>query len=230
MAIHLPPQETPKEGIAAVLTGDVVSSARLRLEQPLPDILGAAFARVAAKQGSVLRPFEIFRGDSFQGVMAPREALFGAIVIRASLRATRCNHNQTPDARIAIGIGTIDAPHERIPESDGEAFRLSGRALDGLANAKGGGRLGISTCWPSVQEEIETIGEMLDSIILRWRRPSAEVMSLILTDESITQTIIASQLKISQPAVSVRMTTAQAHLVQKLITRFETLVAERSLK
>jgi hypothetical protein len=119
--------------LRAVLTGDIVHSTGLpkELRAALPGILRGISASTESLFGnSVRHPIDIFRGDSWQLLVedAPA-ALRIAIFVRASLRSAF--ETARMDTRIAIGIGTVDfVPEHEISGGDGEAFRLSGQALD----------------------------------------------------------------------------------------------------
>ena len=78
---------------------------------------------------------EIFRGDSWQLLVSPsRYALRLACFIRAGLRS-----RSLADTRIGIGLGDVEMHGDRPGQSDGIAFRLSGRALDGLKKERDAG-------------------------------------------------------------------------------------------
>ncbi|NBC84042.1 MAG: hypothetical protein GVY19_11790 [Bacteroidetes bacterium] len=86
-------------------------------------------------QVAVITEFEIFRGDSFQGLIHnPADALKTAICLRASLRRYTNNSalDDIRDARIAIGIGEGDTRMTIITESDGEVFKRSDTVLDSI--------------------------------------------------------------------------------------------------
>lgn len=117
----------------AVVTGDVIDSSSLAADQRklLPGELHRIGDELVALLGADrVSPLAVFGGDSWQVLVnAPADALKAALYVRASLLASRLD----VDTRLAIGIGTVDFVGESIEESDGEAFRLSGRALKGLA-------------------------------------------------------------------------------------------------
>ena len=117
--------------IGAIITGDIVDSYQmtvdertsiLRLLQSLPLLLSPLYKT----------NIEIFRGDSFQVKVAePSKVLRIALAIRAIIRTNRfVGNNKQWDARLAIGVGTLDYETDSLSTSDGEAYRLSGRGLD----------------------------------------------------------------------------------------------------
>ena len=122
-----------QEKIYAVLTGDVAGSSRLEGEQrqKLLTVLKDSFLLIDEIIGKekVAFPFEIFRGDSFQGVLNETSgALRAAIIIRANIRRSfDTTLKNAFDARIAIGIGTISLlPDQRGGEGEQQQSRDPG--------------------------------------------------------------------------------------------------------
>ena len=75
---------------------------------------------------------EIFRGDSWQLLLSPSNyALHAAFYIRAALKS-----GGRADTRIGVGIGDVQTLGSVLGQSDGPAFRLSGKALDGLKKSE----------------------------------------------------------------------------------------------
>ncbi len=166
-------------------------------------------------------PFELYRGDSFQGiVLQPEETLRYSLLIRTNLKK-----KDTPggrDARIAIGIGKVDFIAASISESDGEAFRNSGPVLDTLKEESIG--LKIKTPWDQVNREFDVSLILADAIIKRWTEAQVEVISETLLGK--TQLEIANQLGISQSAVNQRLMAASWNAISELIIRFNTIIKE----
>jgi predicted DNA-binding protein (UPF0251 family) len=164
----------------------------------------------------------IFRGDSFQAVVPdPVHTLRVALFLRARLLMIKLPLGQ-PDARIGLGIGKIESLNKaRVEESDGEAFRHSGRALDGL---KGYRRLAIVSRWPRWDRLFEPLGSALDAIMLRWTPEQAEAMCFML--QGWTQQDIARRLGVRQPAVQQRLVKAGHFAVSDCLSFFESGVEE----
>lgn len=205
----------------AVLTGDIVASRKVRNKGKLLLVLKEAFDQVENQLLNRKGSFELYRGDSFQGVIDnPSDALRAAIIIRARLRMAVQGKTEW-DARIGIGVGRVSYAGKRIVESDGEAFLLSGRKLDELK--KKNNRLGISTPWEDVNEELNASVALADNIISRWSTAAAEVAYYHLLNHA-SQTELSKQLKISQPAVHKRFNQASLHEIKLLIQRFQFLM------
>jgi hypothetical protein len=126
----------------AVLTGDVVKSseASTRSRRVLLGAMQAAFDSVERLFAPLESRFTIFRGDSFQGVLAdPLQGLHAALLLRASLRAGvhGARPGESLDAYIAVGIGTnFFMPKGEETLGDGDAFRRSGRMLDSMKHER----------------------------------------------------------------------------------------------
>lgn len=208
----------------AVLTGDLVGSSRFKIEKQRDEVLLAlkeSFKKIESVD-IIASNFEIHRGDSFQGVLSkPEEALKTAIILRSNLLSRFKGKRVRLDARIAIGIGTIDyLPRDHVGEGDGEAFRNSGTELDKMK--KGEQRLIIKTPWQDVNDEFQTECVLLDSLIQRWTKEQAE--AILYQIHGLKQEEIARILGISQPAVFQRLKTASYWSVQAFLERFKTII------
>lgn len=216
-------------GLYAVVTGDIVRSSKLTTGQRshLLSVLKASFHTIENILPDGIRaPFEIHRGDSFQGVLSrPEAALRVAIAIRTSLRhgfETK-QRRHALDARIAVGIGQIDfLPASRGQEGDGEAFRRSGQTLDGM---KGGQRLIIRTPWQEVDAELDTACALLDALINRWSGEQAQ--AILGQIRGLTQERAAREFGVSQPAVRQRLKSAGGWAIEELCRRFEQVIREK---
>jgi hypothetical protein len=195
--------------LCAVITGDLVRSRlyatrRADVLDRLETILKQA-AVLEDPSRDVVRFSRIFRGDSFQGlVIHPEKALRIILYIRSELLQIRIETHQA-EVRLGLGIGRVgNLNTENIEASDGEAFRLSGRALDAL---KGSRQKYRRFSFLSEQVEINPglamLAAALDAIIQSWSVEQAEAVSHWLLGK--TQAEISRILKIRQPAVQQRL-------------------------
>jgi hypothetical protein len=213
----------------AVLTGDVVGSSKLDADQhhQLATVLKSSFQVVKQMlPEAVTVPFEIYRGDSFQGLLSqPETALRAVIAIRAHIR---CSLNikkrkDALDARVAVGIGTVDfLPAHRVTEGDGEAFRRSGPVLDKMS---GDQRMLIRTPWPHIDQEFDVECALLDASVRRWSAEQADVILRFL--RGMNQEEIASALGVSQPAIQQRLKTAGRWAMEDFLRRFENVIGSK---
>lgn len=210
------------EKIYAVLTGDLIGYSRFeeKKRSEVLLILKDSFKNIPPE--IIASPFAMYRGDSFQGVISkPEDSIKAAIIIRASLLSKFKGKRTRLDARIAIGLGTIDyLPKNQVGEGDGEAFRNSGIELDRMK--KGEQSLIVRTPWHEINEELRTECALLDAIIQRWTKEQAE--AILYQIQGLTQEEIAKILKISQPAVFQRLKTAGSWAVQTILERFKAVI------
>jgi hypothetical protein len=213
------------EKLYAVLTGDLIGSSRFTIKKREKILSNLKDSFKIISPDIIASKFVIYRGDSFQGVLSrPGEALNAALIIRASLLSRFKGKRTRLDARIAIGIGTIDyLPRDQAGEGDGEAFRNSGPELDKIK--KGEQNLIIRTPWTEINEELRTECALFDALIQRWTKEQAEAILYQMQGE--TQEGIAKILKISQPAVFQRLRTGGSWAGQVFVERFKVITQER---
>lgn len=207
----------PNKKIYAVLTGDLVGYSRYKTKDRKEVLLHLKDSFKKLPLDIIASKFWVFRGDSFQGILSrPEEALKAALIIRSSLVSRYKGKRSRLDARIAIGIGTVDYLPRRVGEGDGEAFRNSGIELDGMKKSEK--NLIVKTPWIELNEELSTECSLLDAVIERWTREQAEAMMYQIM--GLTQEEIARVLKISQPAVFHRLRTCGSRAVQEFLQRY----------
>lgn len=225
--------------IKAVITGDLVKSSRIKDADMAPVInsLKNTFKEINIQLLNGKGSFEIFRGDSFQGLIPnPGLALLVSIIIRAHLRRYEPSKvqgqdklnkpilNAYSDARIAIGVGEISHKANRISESQGDAFEKSGRALDALKPDNE--RLSIVTPWEDINSELTIECKLADAIISRWTATTAEAMFHYLLYNR-NQLELATLLKITQPGVHKRLVIyGNMPSVQSFLNRYHDLITK----
>lgn len=227
-------------GIDAVLTGDLVASRRIK-DADIENVINSlkdTFDEINRQLLNGNGTFEIFRGDSFQGLIPqPELALLVAMIIRARLRSyTPSFAISSPlktdkpilyaysDARIAIGVGTIRYHAVRITESQGEAFQKSGHSFDALL--KENERLAIETPWEHVNNEFAVGCKLADALISKWTASTAEAMYHHLL-YGTSQKELAMQFDITQPGVHKRLVTyGNINSIQAFLSRYHELIIE----
>lgn len=207
-----------ESNIIGVITGDIVSSSKTDREALLKD-LKAILNNIDKSQQNLKIPFELYRGDSFQGlILRPEDVLKYALLIRAELKKKSTGGER--DARIAIGIGTVSFMAKTAAESDGEAFRNSGPILDTMKDDNM--RLRAKTPWEQVNQELDVSLFLADALINRWTIPQVEVIAESLMEKK--QIEIAEKLRISQSAVNQRLKAGNWEAINRLIVRFNALI------
>lgn len=200
----------------AVLTGDIVKSREIAPRAQLIRTLKDALETVSEAHQA---EYDIYRGDSFQMVLAsaPAAALV-AVIIRSKLISQSANKKNRRDARISIGLGGISYRGETITESDGPAFLLSGQGMDELNQSKNKSnrRLIIKAPWQQADRSLPLLTRFADDIISNWSRYSAETAFYSLVyDES--QEALAQRFERSQSAISDRIAAARLDLIREYI-------------
>ena len=171
--------------------------------------------------------FDMFRGDSFQGVLKSSEH---ALRIALRLKATVTKAQLDPmiskavipvgDVRIAIGVGTGDFPEAQTHTANGEAYQRSGRLFDGMKSL---GRKTQFICGEgSVNDEFDTTFAFLDNVTDRWSVASSEVIYYLL--KGFKEQEIADTLERSQAAINLRKKAASWQEIQGLLKRFESVI------
>lgn len=196
----------------AVLTGDIAGSSDLPddLRARLPAALRDVSASVREHfPDAVSHPIDIFRGDSWQ-ILArePALALRIALHMRASLHAKF--EGARVDTRVAIGIGTVDfVPDTDISGGNGEAFRLSGTALDEMGRTFRMAFAASDDLPHVVGDLIDACVKLIDVIAMSWTQRQAFAIAhalLGLTQEEIGAAWI--NRPISQQSVAQHLSSA----------------------
>lgn len=162
----------------AVLTGDIVGSSRLSVKdfKSVKDCLKEASREMdnlcKSADSLVIGDIDFYRGDGWQLLLGqPRYVLRGCLFLRAYLRAY-CD----ADTRIAVGIGEVEhIDRNRISQSTGAAFQLSGEALDKLKRRRRM-TIALSDKHSGKTSESVPIFELSDAIVQRWTEKQAETM------------------------------------------------------
>ena len=205
----------------AVLTGDLVRSTALSHEDLVcvRNVLETATREVSGwGRGAVHGP-DVFRGDSWQVVLLDgTSALRAAVYLRAVLRALE----HRPDTRIAIGVGGAEVIDEgEVSRSVGEAFTLSGRALDDM-NRFEGFKLAVPR-WSASQAYLPTVVALCDHIVGTWSPSQAKVALEVLRPDAGTQEDIGQALDVSRQFVNKVYRQSGLSAVMMAIEAFESL-------
>ena len=115
------------------------------------------------------------------------------------------------DVRIALGIGNEVFSSEKITESNGSAYVNSGRLLNEIKNE--GRTLAIKTPNESIDLDLNILLKWTSLDFDNWSAVSAEIIHLLVQDQSLNQEQAAQKLNISQSSVSQRLKRANYDLI-----------------
>lgn len=166
--------------MVAVITGDIIQSRKSSIEIWMPKLKA-----ILSEYGNSPKDWEIFRGDSFQMITTPEQALYVSMIIKAELKK-----NDNIDVRVGIGIGEINFRTNKVTESNGSAFVHSGSSFDGLKKQT----LAIQTPWKEWNKTFLVMIDLAIVIIDKWSEKTAEVMAVKLKNPSMSQKEIAEVL------------------------------------
>ena len=209
----------------AVITGDLIDSTKYSPKEldTILDTLNNEFKRVKNQYNA---DFKIFRGDSFQGiVLDPTVALELVFTIKTSINKLALSNSKVSgltDFRIAIGIGSVNLKRESILESNGEAFQFSGRTLDAMKSDYP--RLLLKTNNIDLDEEFNVNFSLLDSVMSKWSRASAEVVYYL--QKGMKEKEIAHALGINQSAVNHRKKAANWDSISLLLKHYKSAISK----
>ena len=206
----------------AVLTGDIISSTRLRPRQ-MESVRSALADAVSVagrwKRGLVKGRTEFFRGDGWQVLLTdPAMAMRVAIFLRASLLA-----GGITDSRVAIGLGESDRVlSRRIGLATGQAFVLSGHGLDEMTHYSRM-TIGIPKSSAPLSDWLPVISHLCDSLIDQWTRRQAEIVCAAIHPKEPDHEAVARSLKpaVSKQAVAKALRGANWYVIRETIHQFE---------
>jgi hypothetical protein len=196
----------------AVLTGDLIGSTKAGPEavDEAMEALAEAAKTISKWAGAEDVRFTRYRGDGWQILLPdPSLALRAALFLNASLKARRTGLL----TRIAIGCGPVDRPGTTdLKDASGEAFTLSGRALDAMPKGR---TLAFEQANASPRDMLFI--KMTDALIRKWSPEQAEAMAMALGPWKTTYEMIARQLGITIQAVSQRLKNADHEAILDLV-------------
>lgn len=214
----------------AVGTGDVVGSSGLSASQRrrLPERLRSAYATVQGVDPDAL-PYDlaITGGDGWQCyVESPVDSLPRLLHFWALLRANGIS------CRMAVAIDTIDFISEgNVNESDGPAFRRSGRTLEDLPDDQQLACVLPEDAAPVHDLAIESISELIDHFLHQWTAAQAQAVAGIIksvgTNHSVTQKRIAEEWtpsSVTRQTVNRHLKRAHWDRVERTLSRFTRLI------
>ena len=162
---------------------------------------------------------EWYRGDAFQiKVKEIKDVCRVAFLIKTKIKGLEIEKGKYYDVRLAVGIGEIDYEQTTLAKSDGEAFHLSGRALDYLKKTK---YTIIIDSNDVNKESFHILSQFIDVIFDKHTAVQSRVVHLKL--KKIKEEEIASILNVKQPTINQHGNVANWNVIFNFLEYFEKL-------
>lgn len=199
----------------AVITADIVNSTKLTTAQEKK--LTRALQQVLATY-----QYEFYRGDSFQVFHKDAaEALQTALLCRtAAISLSQKKDTVMSDVRLSIGIGAVKQPVKQLSTAKGDAFVLSGRAFDKIANTDQ--RVTISTGNPLASEGLQVIADYTNAIFKVMTGKQAAVIFELLKGE--TQQGVADKLSRSKSTIHQHVSSGRWPEIERLLQQYKNII------
>ena len=180
--------------LKAVITGDLIKSRKIAAEDF--DVIRYRLEQVLTYLTDKYNAeYDVYRGDSFQIIFpSMNSAIISALLIRLALKSVKTSGQQF-DARISIGLGTVDTQRTKLRSSTGEALSLSGIGLDKLK----GQNIGVFTNSKEFQSRISLLIKFVDAKIYNLTQVQIQALYEYLVDENNNHDEIAKRLNKSIP-------------------------------
>ena len=212
--------EIDRNRIYAVISGDIIGSSKLSPSEraELPNIMKQASNELRAfLPQSVPLSVDIYAGDSWQLLVSePGDALRVAVYYRGSIIAAK---EKEIDTRLVLALGKVDfVPGERVSEGDGEAFRLSGRALKETVGRQQmrfvAGQSLDSDLW-------DTTFALMDVVVRRWSAKQAQAILGALQGWSHAEIAMHFRPPIKREGVTHLLAAANWHAIDRVMQVFK---------
>ncbi|MCD9483054.1 MarR family transcriptional regulator [Photobacterium phosphoreum] len=213
-------EEKKQDNLVAVLSGDIVRSTELE-HSMYEDLLYTLHNQLSFICNSNLNnKFDITRGDSFQILLQdPENAAKYALLIRTALKS----RNSKFDCRISIALGKDVSIRHSINSSTGDAFTLSGRALDDMTSDT----LKITTLNQSFNDDFNLLTKYLDHQVSEMTERQFNITHIMLKKQgSVTQGEIAELLGASRESINRTINSSKLNFVIEYSQLFSKKVKE----
>ncbi|MGC6430961.1 MAG: transcriptional regulator [Jejuia sp.] len=192
--------------ITSVITGDIIKSRN----QNDPNIWLDTLKQTLSNLSSEKKYWDIYRGDSFQIEIRDYLASFiCAVYLKACIKSIK-----GLDVRLAIGIGDKTYNGEKVSESTGEAFILSGETLESLKKEKQ--NLRVQTTNFDLDLELNLYFKLALIAMDNWTVNTAEIVKLSIENPDALQSELGKIIGINQNAVSMRQKRAYLSEINEL--------------
>lgn len=192
----------------AVLTTDIVHSTKLSAAD-YSAVMTALEKILKSHQSKYQCKFEIFRGDSFQ-VLYPdiKDAMKSVLSIRLFLQSSI----DCPAVKLtqSLATGTVDKASQKLSSSLGEAFILSGRALDKASR----GDLVVNLASTAKSNDLKISTLFLHHLLDGLTEKQAEVLYYYIDFDFPEHQSIADHMNMTRQNITAHLKRSGAELVK----------------
>lgn len=196
--------------MTSIITGDIINS-----KKSSPKLWLETLKTILNSYGNSPLSWEIYRGDSFQLEINPKQALKACVLIKATIKQF-----ENIDVRLAIGIGKKTYQSDKITESNGSAFVNSGECFEALKKTT----LAVKSPFNEFDNSINIMLELAQLILNNWTSTSAILIKTALENPDLNQSQLAKILKKTQGNISQGLKRAGYDEISKLLYYYETQI------
>ncbi|MFD1614026.1 SatD family protein [Gelatiniphilus marinus] len=196
--------------MTSIITGDIINSKKIS-----PKLWLEVLKTVLNNYGSSPLTWEIYRGDSFQLEVNPKDALKACILLKAAIKQF-----ENLDVRLAIGIGDKTYKSDKITESNGSAFINSGECFEALKKTT----LAVKSPFTEFDTSINIMLELAQLVLNNWTSTSAILVKTTLENPDLNQNQLAEILKKTQGNISQGLKRAGFDEISKLLRYYKTQI------
>lgn len=217
-----------------VITGDVIGSTNNGLLLTR-DTLVDAFNLIEKNfpETRTGGAFQIIRGDGFQGAFGSvarglRCAFFSHAFFKAQARLKKAT--PVTGVRMGIGVGPGRIEPNGVLASTGEAFVLSGRALDFIKDSKES-TLRIRSPWGVLNEILDMEVRLLEPILAGWTKSQAHILveALLDIENTKSQMDIATSMGKNQSFISRQLKKANYETIKMFCDHVDNLTKKKEI-
>lgn len=196
--------------MTGIITGDIINS-----RKKIPESWMVKLKETLSLFGETPKDWEIFRGDSFQLEILPKDALKACILIKSAIKQFK-----TLDVRLAIGLGDKTYAAKTITESNGSAFVNSGECFEGLKKQT----LALKSNFKEFDITINTMLDLANLTMNSWSVTSSTIINTTLNNPNLNQKELAQLLGKSQSNISEGLKRGGYDEISKLLHYYNTKV------
>ena len=196
--------------MTGIITGDIINS-----RKKIPESWMVKLKETLSLFGETPKDWEIFRGDSFQLEILPKDALKACILIKSAIKQFK-----TLDVRLAIGLGDKTYAAKTITESNGSAFVNSGECFEGLKKQT----LALKSNFQEFGITINTMLDLANLTMNSWSVTSSTIINTTLNNPNLNQKELAQLLGKSQSNISEGLKRGGYDEISKLLHYYNTKV------